>query len=690
MKFMNNKKSKIAVMLIITILCMSFITNFFMGTQVSAANPVIAPVLYELIVAIMAMLGITVAAGQTDIFDSTGNMYTVADNWLNEPVKIGVFDQIKILLFSIQVATLEELDKLTKGQLLDMFIRNCAEIVAGNADIDNDSITDNQVIIFDDAEKKNLLMHDILTDLRNSEIITSEESLEEMLCFPGTEAQAWDNYNNSPLSITEYPYQTIIEVDYAYGGYESIWFRPVTVQTIYPDLFPNTFPVSDFSRVLLTRRSDNGWFLIQIPQGVNVFRTWDSYYNKWVLKPSSSNYVTKWFYNAIQETWTSSNISVGPGATALCNDFSAVEYYPFNIYNESSCTTVWRTPDTVQTELIGKGSDTIETFYTGYDAEDYNLLICSKDPIWAETVESYKEIRTGTGNDLEDRDYFKLYRYVDGVWMPHENYEEIYALQLRAVDIGTGNVRIGEANTDIYDEYDGISDEDVLEEKTIEVGQGGEVSLNNILELPEVNPFTAETQPSLWDDTSTSISIPNTDVIESFINDDITIEQKEDILTNADAIILDTPVDDVIGWSQPYDDTQVTSGLGVIAQWLNAIWERIGEAIGIMSQSTTADPNEPDLTEKSREFKWPDMFLCIWDVLIACIKLVLRAGVFIVSIFAVPADSSLMNQSMVDSLGFLKNQTLPVPFDITFWNAFSAVMTIVIATLVLKKANRFV
>ncbi|NLN48302.1 MAG: hypothetical protein GX154_04295 [Clostridiales bacterium] len=60
------------------------------------------------------------------------------------------------------------------------------------------------------------------------------------------------------------------------------------------------------------------------------------------------------------------------------------------------------------------------------------------------------------------------------------------------------------------------------------------------------------------------------------------------------------------------------------------------------------------------------------------------------SIFAVPADSSLMNQSMVDSLGFLKNQSLPAPFNITFWNAFSAVMTIVIATLVLKKANRFV
>jgi hypothetical protein len=120
----------------------------------------------------------------------------------------------------------------------------------------------------------------------------------------------------------------------------------------------------------------------------------------------------------------------------------------------------------LQTELIAKGYDTLEAFYDGYAGADYKLLLVSKDLIWAETVSTNKEIRTGKGNAVADREYFKLYRLVDGAWVPHEDYPNIYALRVRAADLTGGYVRVVELNTPIYDGFAGIASNTKLYEKT--------------------------------------------------------------------------------------------------------------------------------------------------------------------------------------------------------------------------------
>ncbi|NLT47135.1 MAG: hypothetical protein GXX92_01855, partial [Clostridiales bacterium] len=141
------------------------------------------------------------------------------------------------------------------------------------------------------------------------------------------------------------------------------------------------------------------------------------------------------------------------------------DYCPLNIY-DTDTVTIWRTPDSIQTELIPVGDTSFEAFYDGYAGGDYKLLLVGKNLIWAENVSTYKELRTGEGNDEADREYFKLYRLVGGAWVPHETYPNIYALRVRAADLSDGYARVVECNTPIYDGFAGIASNTKLYEKT--------------------------------------------------------------------------------------------------------------------------------------------------------------------------------------------------------------------------------
>lgn len=282
-----------------------------------------------------------------------------------------------------------------------------------------------------------------------------------------TQHQRWEDYPETPDVLIEYPYQAVIEVDYAYGELNGIWFRPINITCYYPDNFPETWPITDFSRAFLMANNYNTinesmWTLVQVPDGKNIYRYYDSSWSRWQLKFTTRTNYDYWRYDASTKTWTYYNVT----GQLISERDNVVAYYPLNIYNETSLSTVWRVGNPIQTELIGKGYGTLEAFYTGYAGADYKLLILSKDLIWAETVSTNKEFRTGAGNDVADREYFKLYRLVSGAWVPHETYPNIYALRLRTADLTGGYVRVVELNTPVYDGFAGIASNTKLYEKT--------------------------------------------------------------------------------------------------------------------------------------------------------------------------------------------------------------------------------
>ena len=96
---------------------------------------------------------------------------------------------------------------------------------------------------------------------------------------------------------------------------------------------------------------------------------------------------------------------------------------------------------------------------------------------------------------------------------------------------------------------------------------------------------------------------------------------------------------------------------------------------------------EADMTPKVRQYKLPDLFVLILKVILACIRLVLRALVFVATLPAIPADAGNINGDFLSGVNFLKNQQIPY-FNLSLWSMVTGVIAIFFGIAVVKRIRR--
>ena len=206
-----------------------------------------------------------------------------------------------------------------------------------------------------------------------------------------------------------------------------------------------------------------------------------------------------------------------------------------------------------------------------------------------------------------------------------------------------------------------------------------------------------------WDFQATDgrrvVYVPSEGVIDNYIG--IT---HDELLNMTNQAITDVPVpgtdeedkawwQDVIGGVKSKVDEagQLIAGtLEDIKAWMAGTYENIISSISEGTASIAEEiraQQEEDLEPKAREFKLLDIFVIFLDVLIACIKLVIRACVYLATIVTIPPDGSLLNDDTQSGLNFFKNQIIPV-INISIWDMYSGLMTLVISLAVVKRVRR--
>lgn len=170
--------------------------------------------------------------------------------------------------------------------------------------------------------------------------------------------------------------------------------------------------------------------------------------------------------------------------------------------------------------------------------------------------------------------------------------------------------------------------------------------------------------------------------------------------TIADAIIaaLLVPLNLIKSAIEAVSDA-ITTTAESIEQAINTTGQSIEQAIAdfkttfvtnieslIGTISTTADP-DPDLTQKTKDFKIPDLFLVLIQILLACVALFVRALAFIVLLFSIDSDSSLITSEIGQGLDFIKAFRFEF-FDISYWDLVSLVISFMFGFAVLKKVSK--
>lgn len=113
--------------------------------------------------------------------------------------------------------------------------------------------------------------------------------------------------------------------------------------------------------------------------------------------------------------------------------------------------------------------------------------------------------------------------------------------------------------------------------------------------------------------------------------------------------------------------TAVTDG----AASIGAKVQDVTNAIAGVQENTT----DTDMTAQMRQYKIPDLFILILKVILACIRLILRALVFIATLPLIPADAGDIDANFLSGVNLLKNQTIPF-FNTSLWSMVSGVIAL--------------
>lgn len=146
----------------------------------------------------------------------------------------------------------------------------------------------------------------------------------------------------------------------------------------------------------------------------------------------------------------------------------------------------------------------------------------------------------------------------------------------------------------------------------------------------------------------------------------------------------------------------VTGILGDIKSWLDAFWEKMIAALAgalapVMTQLQTIDGSitgvrdavaEADLTDTIKDYKIPDLFILSLKVILATIRMVGRAIVFIGTLQKIPPDGSMVPENMVTGLNYAKNYKLPI--GISIWDLTSLIVGYLFGLNVFKRVVRTV
>ncbi len=198
-----------------------------------------------------------------------------------------------------------------------------------------------------------------------------------------------------------------------------------------------------------------------------------------------------------------------------------------------------------------------------------------------------------------------------------------------------------------------------------------------------------------------AIYVPTDGTIDNYIG--IT---HEDLLTMTNEAVIGIPVPDTdeeekTWWEQLVGgvSAKVEEGaqllVGTLADlkaWLEGTYQNV---IGSIQAGTATIAEEiraqavEDLEPKIRQFKISDIFIVYLDVLLACIRLVIRACVYLATIVTIPPDGTLLNDDAQSGLDFFKNQIIPV-INISVWDMFSGLMSLIVSLAVVKRVRRVV
>lgn len=125
--------------------------------------------------------------------------------------------------------------------------------------------------------------------------------------------------------------------------------------------------------------------------------------------------------------------------------------------------------------------------------------------------------------------------------------------------------------------------------------------------------------------------------------------------------------------------TAVTDGAAAVS----AKVQEVVNSISIVQENTA----EADMTQKMRDYRLPDLFILILKVILACIRLILRALIFIATLPVIPADAGDINGDFLSGVNFLKNQTIPF-FNVSLWSMVTGIIAIFFGLAVVKRIRR--
>lgn len=153
---------------------------------------------------------------------------------------------------------------------------------------------------------------------------------------------------------------------------------------------------------------------------------------------------------------------------------------------------------------------------------------------------------------------------------------------------------------------------------------------------------------------------------------------------------------DIWAWLQEFWEKileKMQQALQPVAQTLQDIKVQVAAktmdliaAITGVTDAVKTSTAEPDLDPPTRNYKLPDFVFGLFAVIKACIRLVVRACVFLATIVAIEPDGSLLNDNAVAGVNFFKNQKIPV-LNVSVWTMFSSMMTLVISLSVVRKVR---
>lgn len=157
------------------------------------------------------------------------------------------------------------------------------------------------------------------------------------------------------------------------------------------------------------------------------------------------------------------------------------------------------------------------------------------------------------------------------------------------------------------------------------------------------------------------------------------------VITNGNTLTPTLPMSDLLRTDEAIlQENQSTNDyLSEITNWTRNFWDNFNDSIGNGNSSSS----EPDLTDQTKNYRIPDLFLLILKVILACIRMNLRALTYIITLEVIPSDSWNMNSNIVAGIDFFRNQNIPY-INISIWNAVTSMVTVVFGLSVIKRVRR--